>query len=160
MKTQRHVRATTRRRFFVDTFDLYAARVSHAFIRKQPLNWARCRVIHHPDSARADDARNASGKQARRNSNPKINPVELDDAEKPAAMECCKLQLVKESSRLRNVLRVVGETNKLVAISRQPVATGQALAHRYPVSSRRASPSLMDACCRSSHRRASRLLGE
>ncbi|TWB87046.1 DNA primase catalytic core [Synechococcus sp. Ace-Pa] len=148
MKLNVMVRRDDAQRFFVDTFDLYAARVRNAFTKEAAVELGFDVEVIKRDLGRVLMTLETIQENKLAELEPKDKPVELDDAEKAAAMELLQApNLVERILKDFATCGVVGEeTNKLVgylaATSRK---LGKPLAIVIQSSSAAGKSSLMDA---------------
>lgn len=148
MKLNVMVRRQDAERFFVDTFDLYAARVRNAFTKEAAMELGFDVEVIKRDLGRVLMTLETIQENKLAELEPKDKPVEIDDTDKAAAME-----LLTDEKLVQRILGdfdacgVVGEeTNKLVgylaATSRK---LGKPLAVVIQSSSAAGKSSLMDA---------------
>ncbi|TWU62310.1 DNA primase [Crateriforma conspicua] len=148
MKLNVMVRRQDAERFFVDTFDLYAARVRNAFTKEAATELGFDIEVIKRDLGRVLMTLETIQENKLAELEPKDKPVEIDDADKAAAMELLQSpNLVERILNDFDACGVVGEeTNKLVgylaATSRK---LGKPLAVVIQSSSAAGKSSLMDA---------------
>lgn len=148
MKLNVMVRRSNAERFFVDTFDLYAARVRSAFTKEAAMELGFDVEVIKRDLGRVLMTLETIQENKLAELQPKDKPVEIDDADKAAAMELLQsANLVERILQDFDACGVVGEeTNKLVgylaATSRK---LGKPLAVVIQSSSAAGKSSLMDA---------------